>query len=83
MITTTKTLDQVKKGTYCTIKNIRANDIKAQTIRFGLTEGKKVLCQAVIPAGPVVIKMNQQEIALGRNLAKRIEIEEEQHAKLS
>jgi Fe2+ transport system protein FeoA len=83
MKTATKTLDQVKQGTFCTVKNIGASEIKAQTIRFGLTEGKKILCQAVIPAGPVVIKLNQQEIALGRNLAKRIEIEEAPYAKLS
>ncbi|MGE5582126.1 MAG: FeoA family protein [Bacillota bacterium] len=83
MKTAAKTLDQVKQGTFCVIKNIRANEIKAQTIRFGLTEGEKVLCRAVIPAGPVVVKINQQEIALGRNLAKRIEIEEEPHAELS
>ena len=79
----TKTLDQAKKGTFCTIKNIKAGEIRPQTIRFGLTEGQKVLCRAVIPAGPVVIKINQQELALGRNLAKQIEIEEAPHATLS
>ncbi|MCL6590042.1 MAG: ferrous iron transport protein A [Firmicutes bacterium] len=83
MKTATKTLDQVKQGAHCTIKNIPANEIKAQTIRLGLTAGKKVLCQAVIPAGPVVIKINHQEIAIGRNLAKRIEVEEVSHATLS
>lgn len=83
MKTTTKTLDQMKKGTFCTIKNIGAKEIRPQAIRFGLTEGKKVLCRAVIPAGPVVIKINQQEIALGRNLARRIEVEEVPHATLS
>jgi Fe2+ transport system protein FeoA len=83
MKTVTKTLDQMKKGTFCTIKNIGDKRIRPQTIRFGLTEGKKVLCQAVIPAGPVVIKINQQEIALGRNLARRIEVEEVPHEALS
>lgn len=83
MKTATKTLDQVKKGSLCTIKNIGAKEIRPQTIRFGLTEGKKVLCQAVIPAGPVVIKINQQELALGRNLAKQIEIEEVPHEAVS
>lgn len=76
----TKTLDQVKTGSFCKIKRIYAAEIKAQTIRFGLTEGKEVRCQTIIPAGPVVIKVNQQEIALGRKLARQIEIEEVFHA---
>lgn len=80
MKTTKKTLDQMKTGSVCTIKRIHAMEIKAQTIRFGLTEGKEVRCQTIIPAGPVVIKVNQQEIALGRKLARQIEVEEVCHA---
>lgn len=80
MKSTMKTLAQVKTGSFCKIKRIHAAEIKAQTIRFGLTEGKEVLCQTIIPGGPVVIKVNQQEIALGRKLALQIEIEEVCHA---
>jgi ferrous iron transport protein A len=82
MNTEIKTLDRMKSGLFCTIKRIHALDIKAQAIRFGLTEGKKVLCSTIIPAGPVVIKINQQEIALGRKLAQQIEVEEVHDAKL-
>ena len=78
MKTTKRTLAQIKKGMVCTIKNIPAVDIRAQTIRFGLVEGKQILCQAVIPAGPIVVKVNRQEIALGRHLAEMIEVEEAQ-----
>ncbi|NLW46838.1 MAG: ferrous iron transport protein A [Firmicutes bacterium] len=68
------TLDRVKSGKYCRIKSLPSGVIMDQTIRFGLTEGKEVFCQAVIPAGPVVLKVDRQEIALGRNLAKQIGI---------
>ncbi len=68
------TLDRVKSGKLCRIKSLPPGTVKDQTIRFGLTEGKEVLCQAVIPAGPVVLKVDRQEIALGRNLAKQIQV---------
>lgn len=68
------TLDRVKSGKLCRIKSLPPGVVKDQTIRFGLTEGKEVFCQAVIPAGPVVLKVDRQEIALGRNLAKQIEV---------
>lgn len=71
------TLDRVKSGKLCRIKSLPSGTVKDQTIRFGLTEGKEVLCEAVIPAGPVVLKVDRQEIAIGRNLAKQIQIARE------
>lgn len=71
------TLDRVKRGKMCCIKSLPPGAVKDQTIRFGLTEGKKVFCQAVIPGGPVVVEVDRQEIALGRNLAKQIGIAQE------
>lgn len=71
------TLDQIKFGKKCCIKSLPPGTVKDQTIRFGLTEGKEVLCQAVIPGGPVVLEVDRQEIALGRNLAKQIGIARE------
>lgn len=68
------TLDQVKRGKMCWVKSIPPGAVKDQTIRLGLTEGKKVFCQAVVPGGPVVLAVDRQEIAVGRNLAKQIGI---------
>lgn len=68
------TLDRVKSGKLCRIKSLPSGTVKDQTIRFGLTEGKEVLCQTAIPAGPIVLKVDRQEIALGRNLAKQIRV---------
>lgn len=74
------TLDRIKRGKMCCIKRLPQGIVKDQTIRFGLTEGKEVRCQAVIPGGPVVLEVDRQEIALGRNLAKQIVITQESGA---
>lgn len=71
-----KTLDRVKKGELCVIRYIPAGDMKTQAIRFNMVEGNTALCQAVIPAGPIILKVGRQEIALGRHLAQQIEVEE-------
>jgi Fe2+ transport system protein FeoA len=78
-----ETLDRVKKGNVCIIRRIPPGEIKAQAIRFNLTEGNTAVCQGVIPAGPIVIKIGKQEVALGRNLARQIEVEEIGHETLS
>ncbi|TLM98315.1 ferrous iron transport protein A, partial [bacterium] len=49
--------------------------VRAQAIRFGISEGEVVRCEQVVPAGPVVLKKNNQEIALGRGLASKIRVE--------
>ena len=74
------TLDRMKRGKMCCIKSLPQGMVKDQTIRFGLTEGKEVTCQAVIPGGPVVLEVDRQEIAFGRNLAKQIVITQESEA---
>ena len=51
-------------------------EIKAQETRFNLIEGNTAVCQEIIPAGPIVLKIGRQEIALGRQLARQIEVEE-------
>lgn len=70
------TLDRVKKGSRCRIVSIPSESVRAQALRFGIAEGEVVTCAEVIPAGPVVISKNRQEIAIGRRLARQIEVEE-------
>ena len=69
------TLDKSKKGQIIKIVSIPNQTVRAQAIRFGIAEGAKVLCQEVIPAGPVILQKNKQEIAVGRSLACQIAIE--------
>lgn len=68
------TLDMAKKGQKVKIVKIPDAQIKAQTIRFGIFEGETVFCTETIPAGPVIIRKNTQEIALGRGLARMIKV---------
>jgi Fe2+ transport system protein FeoA len=41
-------------------------------LRFGMAEGACVHCVTRIPAGPIVLRSGRQEIAVGRELARRI-----------
>ncbi|MFZ5649180.1 MAG: FeoA family protein [Bacillota bacterium] len=66
------TLDTVKRGQSFKIMSIPDNVVRAQAIRFGITEGEVVSCEEVVPAGPVVIRKNKQLLALGRKLAMKI-----------
>lgn len=68
------TLDQAKKGQRIIIGDIPDNGIKVQAIRLGIYEGANVKCSGKIPFGPVILSNRMQEIAVGRNLAKRISI---------
>lgn len=71
---TTKTLDKAGKGTYVTIHALPAGLLKVQLIRLGITEGTKVFCLERLPGGTIVLQRNRQEIAIGFDLAKKIEI---------
>ncbi|MGI9952542.1 ferrous iron transport protein A [Moorellaceae bacterium AZ2] len=69
------TLDQAKKGQLYRLIRLPGKEIRSQAIRFGLWEGAVVTCKEVIPEGPVIVGRNHQEIAIGRGLARRIQIE--------
>ena len=68
------TLDKLKKGQTCRIVSIDNMDVRTQAIRFGIAEGELVSCAEIVPAGPVIIRKNRQEIAFGRSLAKKINV---------
>ena len=69
------TLDKAKKGQVIKITGIPNELIRVQAIRFGISEGSVVTCREVVPAGPVVVARNKQEIAIGRGLARSIAVE--------
>lgn len=68
-------LDRVKRGCCCRILSLPSDQIKEQCIRFGIGEGETVKCCEVVPSGPIVVCKNRQEIAIGRALAQKIEVE--------
>ena len=70
------TLADVKCGEEFQIADIKDSKIRAQALRFGISEGANVSCAEKVPGGPVIIKRNLQEIAVGRRLAKNIKVEQ-------
>ena len=66
------TLDRAHRGDEMVVMHVDDERARVTAIRFGIAEGAKVTCVTRIPAGPIVLKSGRQEIAVGRNLAKRI-----------
>jgi Fe2+ transport system protein FeoA len=66
------TLDQVRRGDRMVVTGVHDDAARIRAIRFGMAEGAQVSCVTRIPAGPIVLKSGRQEIAVGRELAKRI-----------
>lgn len=69
------TLDKCKRGQKLRIVNIPNEVIRSQAIRFGISVGSLVTCEEVVPAGPVILGMSKQQIAIGRELAKNIAVQ--------
>lgn len=67
---------EAKRGDKFKIMNIPDDMVRAKTMRFGISEGSVVYCVEKIPGGPIILKKNLQEIAIGRKLAKKITIDE-------
>lgn len=68
-------LSQLKKNQKFKIIYIPDEMIRAQIIRFGLIEGSEAFCIQVIPAGPIIVRKNRHELAIGRALAGSIDVE--------
>ncbi len=68
------TLDQTQPGQAFIITSIEDDFARLQAIRFGIAEGARAICQTILPGGPVVVRKGKQEMALGRNLALRIQV---------
>ncbi len=69
------TLDRLQKGQQFTIKSIPDEMIRAQVLRFGIIEGSGASVGEIVPAGPIILNKNKQEIAIGRGLARQIKVE--------
>jgi ferrous iron transport protein A len=65
---------ELRHGEYATIDAIPDENLRVQLLRFGITSGSKVLCHCKLPFGPIVLKYGGQEIALGREIARKVAI---------
>lgn len=70
----TCTLDCMRRGEKMEIVSVDNPDARVQALRFGMHEGSSIECVTKIPAGPLVVRSGRQEIAVGRSLAKRINV---------
>ncbi|NTW05584.1 MAG: ferrous iron transport protein A, partial [Peptococcaceae bacterium] len=68
-------LTDIKRGQNAKIISLPAGYIKVQAIRLGLTEGITITCKESIPLGPVIVCRNRVCVAIGRELADKIQVE--------
>jgi Fe2+ transport system protein FeoA len=69
---TTSTLADAHVGDRLVVTSVDDDSARITALRFGMAEGACVHCVTRIPAGPIVLRSGRQEIAVGRDLAKRI-----------
>jgi Fe2+ transport system protein FeoA len=67
-------LADARAGQYFTVTAVDDERARVTCLRFGMAEGACVQCVARIAGGPIVLKSGRQEIAVGRELAKRIRV---------
>jgi ferrous iron transport protein A len=62
-------------GENALITRISDEDVTMQAIRMGVFEGETVKCLVKVPSGPIVLSHGGMELALGRALAEKIEVQ--------
>lgn len=68
-------ISELRRGQTATVGHIPVEELRVQLLRFGITAGCQISCHTNIPFGPVVLSYGGQEIALGRELARQIQID--------
>ena len=66
------TLADARAGERFVVTSVDDDHARVTALRFGMAEGACVACITRIPAGPIVLRAGRQEIAVGRDLARRI-----------
>ena len=68
------TLADARSGQRFIVTGVEDAGARVTALRFGMAEGACIHCTARIPAGPIVLRSGRQEIAVGRQLAKSINV---------
>jgi Fe2+ transport system protein FeoA len=66
------TLADARVGEHLVVTHVDDEQARVTALRFGMAEGACISCVTRIPAGPIVLRAGRQEIAVGRDLARRI-----------
>ncbi len=67
-------LESAPKKKILEIISINQEKLLEDAMRFGIECGECVQIINKLPGGPIVIQKNQQQIAIGRELARAIEV---------
>jgi Fe2+ transport system protein FeoA len=70
------TLADAQEGAKLVVIATIGDDVTIQALRFGIGEGAAITIGKNIPGGPVIVVKKQMELAVGRQLAKAIEVKE-------
>jgi Fe2+ transport system protein FeoA len=73
-------LADARTGQQLTVTSVDDEQARVTCLRFGMAEGACVQCVARIAGGPIVLRSGRQEIAVGRELAKRIRVQHREPA---
>lgn len=68
-------LTEIKRGQTVSVIKISDEETRIQFIRFGISEGSKLKCLEKIPFGPFMLRHKSQELAIGREAARKITVE--------
>jgi len=68
------TLAEAQDGAKVVVTATVGEDVTIQALRFGIGEGAAISIGKNIPGGPVIVVRNQMELAVGRQLARFIEV---------
>ena len=70
----TMNLESAPNKSVLEIIAINQESLSCDAMRFGIEPGEFVQIINKLPGGPIIIQKNQQQIAIGRELAKAIEV---------
>jgi Fe2+ transport system protein FeoA len=68
-------VDRLPVGTRARIVAIEDVVARQQMIRLGFPEGADIEVVSRIPLGPVVIRRRDRQVAVGRDLARRVRVD--------
>jgi len=74
-------MTDLRRGDWAVVRKIADELVRVQAIRFGIAEGAVFSVEEILPLGPVILKRGTMRYAIGRNLARQIEVERSPKAK--